>query len=65
MVRDTTNEDVGNITDAALIIRVILTGTRLPGTVVIKVGFPRWVVEFQEPPWDDRNRILEVGNAGK
>ena len=45
MVVGVTDEDVRNITDAALLISVILAGTCLPAAVIIDVGFPRWVVE--------------------
>ena len=65
MVFDVTGENVGNITNAALFVGVILGVAPFPATVVVNVGFPSRVVVPKEPSWDDRNRILAVGNAGK
>lgn len=65
MVFDVAGEDVRDIADAALFVRIILTRTCLPAVAIINVGFPRWVPETQEPPRDDRDGILEVGDADK
>ena len=65
MVFGVTYEYVGNITDTALFVGVILAGALLPDAAIVNVGFPRWVVVTQEPSWDDRNRILEICDADK
>ena len=44
MVFGVTNEDVRNITNAALFVGVILAGALFPAAVIVNVGFPRWVV---------------------
>ena len=64
MVIEVTDEDVGNITDAALLGGVILAGACLPA-VNIDVGFPRRVLEAQGPSRDDWDGVLEVGDADK
>lgn len=44
MVVEVTHKDVRNITDAALLVSVILAWTFLPAAVIINVVFPRWVL---------------------
>jgi len=65
VVINVTNEDVRNITNAALFVGVILGGALLPTVVIVDVGFPRWVAVSQEPSRDDRNWVFEVGDADK
>jgi hypothetical protein len=65
VVTEVTNEDVRNITDAALPVGVILAGAHLPVAVIIDMGFPRWVLEAQGPSRDDRDGVLEVGDPDK
>ena len=63
VVVEVAKEDIRNITDAALLVGVVLAGARLPAAIIVDVGFPRWVPEVQEPPRDDWDRILEVGDT--
>jgi len=58
-------EDVRNITDAALPVGIILAGTRLPTAVIIDVGLPRWVVVAQGPSRDNWDRVLQVSDTNK
>lgn len=48
MVVEVGLEDVGSISDAALGIRVVLTGTPLPDLSVIDMSFAGRVLEAQE-----------------
>ena len=48
MVVEVGLEDVGSISDAALGIRVVLTGTPLPDLSAIDMCFARRVLEAQE-----------------
>ena len=65
MVIEVTDEDVRNITNAALLVGVILAGACLPAAVIIDVGFSGWVLEAQGPSRDDRDGILEVSDTDK
>jgi len=63
VVVEFTNEDVGNITDATLLVGVILAGACLPDATIVDMGFPRRVFVPKGPSRDDRDWILEIGNA--
>ena len=65
MILEVTDEEVRNITDAALLISVILARACLPAVVIIDVSFPRWVFEAQGPSRNDRDGVLLVGDANK
>jgi len=58
VVFEASDEEVRNITDATLLVGVILARACFPAAVIIDVSFPRWVLEAQRPSRDDRDRVL-------
>ena len=63
MVTDITVEDVGNISNTALSIGIVLARTPLPDLTIINVSFAGRMVETQESAGEDRNGILVVSDA--
>ena len=63
MVTDITTEDVGNISNTALSIGIVLARTPLPDLTIINVSFAGRMVEAQESAGEDRNGILVVSDA--
>jgi len=58
-------KDVRNLTGAASLVGIILTGACIPAAVIIDMGFPRWVVVPQVPSRDDRDGVLLVSDTDK
>lgn len=67
MVIRVRTEEVRSISNAALIIGVVLARTPLPGIsiFVINVRFARRMLETQESTGENRDRVLVVGNASE
>ena len=65
MITNFTEDETGDVTIDALVIRVVLTRTRLPTTVVLNVILPRWVLEAQKPRWQSWDWVFAVGDTRK
>ena len=65
MVVGVTEEYERDIAGAAMFASVVLAGAHLPTAIIIYVGFPRWVMVAYRSWWEDRNGVLEVGDAVK
>jgi len=53
-------ENIGGITNRALIIRIVLSWAVLPRQTVINMSFARWVVETQQAPRKNGYRVLQI-----
>jgi len=65
MIIRVSNKDVGGISNATLSIGVVLTRTPLPNPSIINVSFAGWMLVAQRKTRDNRDRVLEIGNASE
>ena len=65
MIIGVRNKEVGGISNAALSIGVVLTRALLPDLSIVNVSFARRMPVAQESTGDNRDRVLEVGDASE
>jgi len=65
MIISVSNKEVGGISNATLNIGVVLAGTPLPDPSIVNVSFARRMPVAQESTGDNRDRVLEVGDASE
>ena len=59
------NKEVGGISNAALSIGIVLTRALLPDLSIVNMSFARRMPVAQESTGDNRDRVLEVGDASE
>jgi hypothetical protein len=65
VITDIRHKDIRSISDTTLNIGVVLTRTPLPHQPIINVSFARRMPETQKTTGENRNGVLQVGDASE